>query len=239
MPTRFTHLVVDSVEIAPIARFWSELLGWPVLLDEDDEIYIADDYLGIVFVPVPESKTVKNRVHVDLASDSPEQQRKIVAKALSLGARHIDIGQGDVPWAVMADPDGNEFCVVDKSPEGVDTGAVLGISMDCADPRAIAPLWSAATGMPVYQGDRDFVGLRPAGGRGVWLAMGRVPEAKTVKNRVHLDVRPFAGDDQAAEVKRLIGLGAQHADVGQGPDVSWVVLADDEGNEFCVLSPRD
>src|SRR5207244_489997 len=134
MPTRFTHIVVDSTDNAPVARFWSDLLGWPILLDEPDEIYIADDYLGIVFGTVPEPKTVKNRVHVDLASDSPEQQREIVAKALSLGARHIDIGQGDVPWAVMADPDGNEFCVFEKNPEGFDTGAILWITMDCADP---------------------------------------------------------------------------------------------------------
>ena len=60
-----------------------------------------------------------------------------------------------------------------------------------------------------------------------------------VKNRVHLDVAPFAGDDHQAEVDRLLALGARRADVGQGPDVTWVVLTDPEGNEFCVLSPRE
>jgi hypothetical protein len=65
----------------------------------------------------------------------------------------------------------------------------------------------------------------------------RVGDPKRVKNRLHLDVAPFAGDDQAAEVARLRALGATPADVGQG-EVTWVVLADPEGNEFCVLSPR-
>ena len=59
-----------------------------------------------------------------------------------------------------------------------------------------------------------------------------------MKHRVHLDVAPFAGDDQAVEVERLMALGARPADVGQGPDVSWVVLTDPEGGEFCVLSSR-
>jgi len=69
------------------------------------------------------------------------------------------------------------------------------------------------------------------------LTFAHVPEAKIVKNRLHLDVSP-TDREQDEEVRRLLGLGARHADVGQGPDVSWVVLADPEGNEFCVLADR-
>jgi hypothetical protein len=69
------------------------------------------------------------------------------------------------------------------------------------------------------------------------LTFARVPEGKTVKNRLHLDVNP-TDREQDEEVRRLLGLGARHADVGQGPDVSWVVMADPEGNEFCVLAGR-
>ena len=90
--------------------------------------------------------------------------------------------------------------------------------MDAADPAGLEPFWAAA-GAP----DLELV---------------PVPDPKLAKNRVHLDVAPFAGDDQQAEVDRLVALGARPADVGQGPDVTWVVLADPEGNEFCVLSPR-
>jgi predicted enzyme related to lactoylglutathione lyase len=67
-----------------------------------------------------------------------------------------------------------------------------------------------------------------------------VPEGKTVKNRLHIDLAPLAGDDQDAEVRRLEALGATRVDVGQDNEkVRWVVMADPEGNEFCVLSPRD
>ena len=78
--------------------------------------------------------------------------------------------------------------------------------------------------------------LRSAKGVGPYLQFLRTPDAKTVKNRVHLDLRLYPSDDQAAEVARLRALGATEADVGQG-DVPWVCLADSEGNEFCVLTP--
>src|SRR6185437_16026232 len=84
----------------------------------------------------------------------------------------------------------------------------------------------------------DYARLRSAKGAGPYLEFLRsTPGPKTARNRVHLDVAPYPGDDQAAEVARLRALGATDADVGQG-DVPWTVLADPEGNEFCVLTPR-
>jgi len=83
----------------------------------------------------------------------------------------------------------------------------------------------------------DYAVLRSAQGVGPYLEFLRTPDVKTVKNRVHLDLRPYPGDDQAAEVSRLRALGATNIDVGQG-DVSWTCLADPEGNEFDVLTPR-
>jgi len=74
-------------------------------------------------------------------------------------------------------------------------------------------------------------------GTGPRLCFQRIDEAKTVKNRVHLDLRPYPGDDQEAEVARLRALGATDVDLGQG-DVAWKCLADPEGNEFDVLTPR-
>jgi hypothetical protein len=86
--------------------------------------------------------------------------------------------------------------------------------------------------------DDEGVWLRDTSGRGPYLDLHLVAEPKTAKLRVHLDVEPCADDDQGAEVDRLRALGATDLDIGQG-DVSWVVLADPEGNELCVLSPRD
>jgi predicted enzyme related to lactoylglutathione lyase len=111
------------------------------------------------------------------------------------------------------------------------------LNIDAHDPRAIAGFWEAALGWRRTYEEPDQVVLEPPAGSpedGIVpdLLFAQVPESKTVKNRLHLDLRP---DDQAAEVKHLEGLGARRVSVGQGPDVSWVVMADPEGNEFCVL----
>ena len=113
------------------------------------------------------------------------------------------------------------------------------LCMDTHDPARIADFWEAALGWRRTHAEPDEVALEPPAGSpedGVVpdLLFLRVPEDKTVKNRLHLDLRP---DDQAVEVERLEKLGARKVSVGQGADVSWVVLADPDGNEFCVLRP--
>lgn len=120
MPTRLVHLVVDAVQPARLARFWAAALGWEVVSEEDGEVdacpvgysYPDPVALPLVFIPVPESKTGKNRVHVDLATESAEHQAAEVRRLLALGAVPADIGQGDVRWTVLADSQGNEFCVL-------------------------------------------------------------------------------------------------------------------------------
>ncbi|MFD9124803.1 VOC family protein [Kitasatospora sp. NPDC059571] len=108
------------------------------------------------------------------------------------------------------------------------------VVVDAADPGALADWWAEALGWTLVSEDPDEYEIRPAPDRLPGLLFLRVPEAKAGKNRLHLDFRP---DDQAAEVDRLIVLGARRADIGQG-EQSWVVLADPEGNEFCVLGGR-
>jgi hypothetical protein len=109
------------------------------------------------------------------------------------------------------------------------------LAIDCADPAALARFWMTALGYVVDESDDpDEVQIVPPDGRGLRLLFLKVPEGKQVKNRLHLDVRSTGQDSQAAEVERLIGLGARRVDIGQG-EVSWVVMADPEDNEFCVL----
>ena len=114
------------------------------------------------------------------------------------------------------------------------------LSIDAHDPAAQARWWSEALGWRITEEDGDegeYVIAPPKGsdaGLGEILFI-RVPEEKGVKNRLHLDLRP---DDQAAEVARFEQLGAQRVDVGQSADVTWVVLADQEGNEFCILQSK-
>jgi hypothetical protein len=113
------------------------------------------------------------------------------------------------------------------------------LCVDSTEPRKIASFWEAALGWRRTWDEDDQIVLEPPEGSpedGVVpdLLFLRVPEGKTVKNRLHLDLRP---KDQAAEVARLEALGARRVDVGQGSKVSWVVLADPDGNEFDVLRP--
>ena len=114
---------------------------------------------------------------------------------------------------------------------------VASIALDAVDVQRTAGFWAQALGYRIAETDEDgVVSLVPAdGGAGPDIDVIPVPEAKTVKNRLHLDLRASEGSTQQQEVERLLDLGAVHADVGQGPDVDWVVLADPEGNEFCVL----
>ena len=115
MPVRLHHIVIDAHDLPGLARFWTQALGWQVLSEREREIVIgADDNapVGICFMPVTDPKTVKNRVHLDLTSSAADRDQEI-ERLLALGAHRVDIGQtGAESWIVLADPEGNEFCVV-------------------------------------------------------------------------------------------------------------------------------
>jgi catechol 2,3-dioxygenase-like lactoylglutathione lyase family enzyme len=245
MTTRLTSVVIDSARPGALAHWWSEATGWPVTLIAPDEVVVEPagngqsyDVPALVFVPVDDPKSTKNRVHLDLASNSVDHQAELVERLLGAGATDVDIGQSGVPWIVLADPDGNEFCVLEPRERYVGRGPIASIVMDAADPAALARFWVAASGWPIAAEHDGAVRLHNPRGLLPDLDLVRVDDAKSVKNRVHLDVAPYEGEDQALEVARLIALGAEQIDVGQGRDVTWVVLADPEGNELCVLRPR-
>jgi len=119
MSSRWYTTVVDAADAAGLARFWADVLDYEIVYEAPDEVVIARDehtYPGLIFLPVPESKTVKNRLHIDL---NPDDQAAEVDRLLGLGATRADIGQGeDVTWVVLADPEGNEFCVLSARGQG-------------------------------------------------------------------------------------------------------------------------
>ncbi len=108
------------------------------------------------------------------------------------------------------------------------------IVIDCSDTLLAASFWSEALGLELHGPEHGEYWIEP-GGESPDILFQQVPEGKLVKSRIHMDVRP---DDQETEVARLITLGARRTDIGQG-DVTWVVMADPENNEFCVLRPRE
>ena len=119
MTARFTELAIDCANPRALAGFWAEVLGYSILeaTDEVVEIGAGDGSMPtLVFVPVPEGKTVKNRVHIDVNAVGVDQATEL-ERLLALGARQIDIGQGDVSWHVLADPEGNEFCLLRRTVE--------------------------------------------------------------------------------------------------------------------------
>lgn len=248
MSTRLHSVVIDSTDPAAIARWWSAALGWPITFEEPgDEVVVEpgednDTVPALVFVSVPEAKTHKNRLHLDLATISDEHQAALVERLIGVGARRTEIGQSDdpngVPWTVLVDPDDNEFCVLEPRERYLTRGPVAAIVVDAHEPAALARFWEAASGWRISFESDVVVSLSGPDAQQPDLDFVAVSDARAVKNRLHLDVAPFADDDRDAEVARLVALGAEHVDVGQGADITWVVLADPQGNEFCVLSPR-
>jgi hypothetical protein len=117
MGLRWQCICIDSTDPAPLARWWADLLGWRITEEDDDEVVLEppkgskEDGVSpdILFLKVPEPKTVKDRLHIDLR---PDDQAAEVARAEALGATRVDIGQGDTTWVVLADPEGNEFCIL-------------------------------------------------------------------------------------------------------------------------------
>lgn len=247
MALRPAHVNIKALDHSAVGRFWAEALGWSAYRTGSGvTTYIGPAggfvwpdpvAVGIDVVAVPEPKTTaKNRVHLDLATTSTDHQADLVARLRTLGATPAQVGQGEVPWTVLADPEGNEFCVLE--PRGIyrDTGPVAAVVVDCSDPRAMARFWDEAMDWTLHKVTDDHAVLRSPSGTGPYLDFLRTPDAKTVPDRVHLDLLPYPGDDTAAEVARLRALGATDLDLGQG-DVPWTCLTDPEGHEFCVLAP--
>jgi predicted enzyme related to lactoylglutathione lyase len=116
------------------------------------------------------------------------------------------------------------------------TSRIAVIAIDAIAPRPVAEFWAAVLGWQIVEEDADgVVSIAPADTAWPTIDVVKVPERKGVKNRLHLDLRAD-GITAEEEVKRLLAIGARPVDVGQEPDASWTVLADPEGNEFCVLS---
>jgi len=238
-------LVFDCAKTLPVGSFWAGALGFGLDHDPDDPnddgvLLIDPSKLtrGIYFQSVPEPKIVKNRVHLDLRPATTMAEE--VERLRGLGAvtiRYVDEGHGS--WTVMGDPEGNEFCVLRAGAEGGkrDRPGIDSIVVDANDWRRVADFWIAALGyreLETGESGVEIVGDRDGD---PMLSFVTVPEAKTVKNRVHLDVRPTGS--MTEEVERVTALGGTVRGYIEEGGSFWTQMRDPEGNEFCILRGPD
>jgi hypothetical protein len=232
------NLVFDAVDPGRLGRFWEAAVGGEQLTDSaegyETRLSIAGGpELDLCFQRVPEPPSEPLRLHLDLYGDVGRDDE--VERLLGLGAAHLDIGQADVPWVVLQDPEGNPFCVMEHRPSYVDTGPIAALPLDSADPDRDADFWAWLTGWV----DVDAVAprsLRHPSLTGPLLEL--CPEATPKgdgKNRLHLDVRLETGDDPDAVAEGIAERGGRevfHPDWG---DLPWRFYVDPSGNEVCAL----
>jgi catechol 2,3-dioxygenase-like lactoylglutathione lyase family enzyme len=237
MTCRLTALVVDALEPARVARFWADILGREALGVPDGVLVPGTEtQLGLRFVSSPVPKVGRDRMHLHLTSTDAADQQHVVATARRLGASDLDVGQlPEERHVVLADPEGNELCVIEAGNGFLADCGFLG-ELACDGTQEVGYFWSEALGWPlVWDQDQETSIRSPHGGPKI--SWGGPPlNPRTEKNRHHFDLEPPADGDQEAEVERLVSLGATRSDVGLG-EVDHVVMADPDGNEFWVFQP--
>ncbi len=236
MACELVALTFTSPDPTGLAAFWGGLLD----LDLDVTTERGAPYLGLGaevgfalrFVAGTAEKWGPNQMHPDLLPASLEEQETVVRRALALGARHLDVGQGeDAEHVVLADPDGNELCVLE--PGGTFLAGCPFFSSLAGDGLAdVGCFWRDALSWElVWDHDGETAVQAPDGGPK--LTWGGEPVApKLGRNRLHLDVAPRSGATVDDEVERLLALGATRDDAGCTDGVG---LLDPAGNEFCVV----
>jgi predicted enzyme related to lactoylglutathione lyase len=234
-------LTFDTADPVVVATFWAGALAYDLADADPEGSFVTDPSTrsrGLFFQPVPEPKIVKNRVHLDLRPATSMAEE--VERMRGLGAtelRYVDEGHGS--WTVMQDPEGNEFCILRASSEGGKraTPGIDSVVVDSDDHLRVADFWVAALGYRELEAGADGVEIVGDRDGDPMLSFVRVPEAKTVKNRIHLDVRPTGS--MAEEVDRVTGLGATVRGFIEEDGSFWTQMRDPEGNEFCVLRGPD
>lgn len=237
MALKLVSLTWDSIDPARLARFWAAALEWRVAEDSDGEVTVVPTdgtSFTLLFNPTAEERVGRNRVHLDLSSESLDDQRATVARYIDLGARAIDIGQGpDAHHVVLADPDGNAFCVLEPGNDFVSQTSRFG-SITCDGTRELGLFWSDALGWPLVWDQNEETAIKDPDGARQLITWGGPPiPDKHRKNRLRLEVAPTARSDSATELNRLLSLGAKRIETDQ--DAPWAELADPDDNEFRLL----
>ena len=218
---RFKDLCLDAVRPDVAAAFWSRALGLAAEPRGEGVLLVDDVDTHALWVnAVPEPRTVKQRVHLDVHVAD-------VGDLVGLGARVLDEQEH---WTVLGDPEGGgELCAFVRPAAELSRYRLYEVVVDAVDPARIAAWWGERLGVPVQRDpDATFCWLEDPAVLPWPLVFQPVPEPKRVKNRVHWDVWGSTADARAAGARSVRAADAE---------ITWDVLADPEGNEFCVFDP--
>lgn len=224
MAARLHAVTILASDPGDLASFWGVLLGW-----EREELVLlpdADAPVRLAFVASEEPKTGLNQLHFHLTSNTASQDAT-VARALELGASHLDVGQlPEEDHVVLADPEGNEFCVIEAGNGWLAGTGFLG-ELAGDGTREVGVFWAAALGWPLVWDEDGETAVQPPDG-GFKIAWGGPPlNERQGRNRMHF---VLVADEPDAEVGRLVGLGASVV----GRRGTEIEMADPDGNEFWV-----
>jgi catechol 2,3-dioxygenase-like lactoylglutathione lyase family enzyme len=230
MASELLAVTFDSQDPARVAAFWADMLGRDVV-ETNEGAHLPGDgtQVGLGFARCRTQKVGPNRVHLHLTSTSDADQQHSVDKALGLGARHLDIGQRpEEGHVVLADPDNNEFCVIEANNSFLAGCGFLG-ELACDGGREVGLFWSQALGWPlVWDQDQETAIQSPRGGtKAAWGGPSATP-VTTVRQRFDVTC---TDRDKRSEIERLISLGATPLDDS--------TMADPGGNEFRLLELDD
>jgi hypothetical protein len=236
MTCRLFAVCFDARQPLLLAQFWARVLGREVVQEADGALVPGDDMqLSLRFVASHAEKLRPDYLHLHLTSTSLADQQETVAEALELGASHLDVGQRpEERHVVLADPEGYAFDVIEPGNNFLAGCGFLG-ELACDGTREVGLFWSEALGWPLVWDQNEQTAIQSPHG-GTKVAWGGPPlHPKEARNRQRFDLALPVHGDQQAEVDRLVALGA--IQLGMGDDGA-VALADPDGNEFRVLSPR-
>jgi predicted enzyme related to lactoylglutathione lyase len=240
MTVQIVALALDALAPRELARFWAQALGWMIRETDGDGVAVVPTdatSFGLLLRPGATEKVGQNPIHFDLTSTSIEDQRNTVAELLAMGARHIDIGQGATDThVVLADPEGNELCVIEPDNRFLAGCPRLG-AVNGDGTRALGCFFSEALGWPLVWDQDEETAIQAPEGTGpkiTWSGPPLLP--KSDRERFHFHVAPGSGTSTQAGVDQLLALGAGRLDNGHGCP-GTIALADVDGNELCLVEP--
>ena len=233
MTSRLLAVTFCALEPERVARFWAALLERDVVADADGVLLPGDGtQVGLRFCPTRTEKSGPNRLHLHLTSDGSDQDT-VVARALDLGAHHVDVGQlPEEDHVVLGDPEGNELCVIPPGNGFLAGCGPLG-EVACDGTRDVGVFWGEVLGWPLVWDENEETAIQSPNG-GTKVAWGGPPVA-ALKLPPRQWFELLTDADPAGEVDRLLSLGAGRISEG---DVDVVVLSDLDGNEFRLRAER-